>query len=213
MHTIDLLRGEGVPAKATLGTVAIVIVTVLVPLLAGAVMVDRYLHNRETIAIQQEAIAHNQTTIDEFAGAVAWKKAKIKEQAVITSKLAEVASCVDGYIQWTPVLLALVEHMPRDMIMSRVAAQSRVEKQRVPSPTDPNNMVNVNVARRSLAVDVTGTEQRNYGSVVEAYTADLKKSPRLAPILQDINVSQKRSGSADDETATWTMNLIFKSQS
>jgi len=213
MHTIDLLRGEGVPAKATVGTVAIVIVTVLVPLLVGVVLADSYLNNRELIAIQQEAIARNQATLDELAGAVAWKEAKIKEQAVITSKLSEVASCVDGYIQWTPVLLALVEHMPRDMIMGRVAAQSRVEKKQVPSVTDPNNMVNVSITRRTLAVDVTGTEQRNYGSVVEAYTANLKKSPRLGSILQDINVSQKRGGSVDEETATWTMNLIFKPES
>jgi len=212
MHTIDLLRGEGVPAKATAGTVAIVIVTVLVPLLVVAAIVDRYMHNRETILIQQQAIAHNQTTIDELAGAVAWKEAKIKEQGVVTMKLSEVASCVDGYIQWTPVLLALVENMPRDMIMSRVAAQSRVDKQRVPSDNDPNNMVNVSITKRTLAVDVRGTGERDYGRVVETYTASLKKSPVLGPRLQDISVSQKR-GSAEEETATWTMNLIFKSES
>jgi hypothetical protein len=213
MHTIDLLRGEGVPAKATAGTVAIVIVTVLVPLLAGAVMADRYLNNRENIAIQQEAIARNQVTIDELAWDVEWKNDKLKEQGLITKKLSEVATCVDDYIQWTPVLLALVENMPRDMIMSRLAASSKVERQQAPSPTDPNNMININITRRSLAVDVTGTEQRNYGSIVQKYTEDLKKSPRLAQILQDINVSQKRVGSIDEETATWTMNLIFKSQS
>ncbi len=213
MHTIDLLRGEGVPAKATAGTVAIVIFTVLVPLLAGAVMADRYLNNRERIAIQQEAIARNQATIDELAGAVAWKEAKLKDQELITKKLSEVATCVDGYIQWTPVLLTLVEHMPRDMIMSKVAASSRVEKQQVPSATDPNNMVSVSINRRSLSVDVTGTEKRNYSSVVENYRSNLKKSSRLAPLLQDIIVSQKRSGSIDEETAIWTMNIIFKSQS
>jgi len=213
MHTIDLLRGEGVPAKATAGTVAIVIVTVLVPLLAGALMADRYLNNRENIDIQQEAIARNQVTIDELAWDVEWKSEKLKEQGLITKKLSEVATCVDDYIQWTPVLLALVENMPRDMIMSRLAASSRVERQQAPSPTDPNNMININVNKRSLAVDVTGTEQRNYGSIVQKYTEDLKKSPRLAQILQDINVSQKRVGSMDEETATWTMNLIFKSQS
>lgn len=213
MHTIDLLRGEGVPAKATAGTVAIVIVTVLVPLLVASVVVDRYLHNREVILIQQQAIAQHQTTIDDLAGAVKWKEAREKEQSAVTAKLSEVASCVDDYIQWTPVLMALAENMPSDMIMSRVAAQSRVEKTQTPSANDPNNMVNASITRRTLAVDITGTEQRNYGSTVENYTAKLKKSFRLASILQDINVSQKRGGSASEETATWTMNLIFKPES
>jgi len=212
MHTIDLLRGEGVPAKATAGTMTIVIVTVVVPLLIGVVLVDRYLNNRELIAIQQEAIAHNQATIDGLAGDVATKEAKIEEQAVITSKLKEVATCVDDYIQWTPVLLALVRNLPTDMIVSRVTASSRVEKKRVPSPTDPNNTININITNRSLDVDVTGTEQKDYGRKVQEYTEKLKKSDELKDILKDVGISQKRGSSADYETATWTMNLIFKPQ-
>lgn len=213
MHTIDLLRGEGVPAKATAGTVAIVIVTVLVPILIGVVLVDRYLNNRETIAIQQEAIARNQATIDELADAMAWKEAKIKEQRVITGKLSEVATCVDDYIQWTPVLLALVRNLPRDMIVSRVAVMSKVDKKRAPSPTDPNNMINISVTSRTLDVDVTGTEQKDYGRKVEEYTSDLKKSDELKPILQDISIMQKSGGPITNETATWTMSLIFKPES
>jgi hypothetical protein len=42
MHTIDLLRGQGTPAKTTLGSAAIVVVIVVVPILAASVMADRY---------------------------------------------------------------------------------------------------------------------------------------------------------------------------
>ena len=70
MHTIDLLRGQGVPAKTTLGSAAIIVVMIVVPILAAAGMVDRYMQNDTDIGIKQQTIATEQKTIDKFADAV-----------------------------------------------------------------------------------------------------------------------------------------------
>jgi hypothetical protein len=213
MHTIDLLRGQGVPAKTTLGSAAMVIVIVIVPILAAAGMVDRYMQNGTDIEIKEEAIAHEQATIDKFADAVKFKESLEKEQSAVNSKLSEVSSCLGNYIQWSPVLETLVRYMPAQMVMSGLKAESTSERLTTANDNDPNNTVNVTVTKRKLVLDISGNEQRDYGSIVKAYANSLKSSSVLGPNLEDIVVSQNPSRSGDDNTVSYTMNLMFKSGS
>jgi Tfp pilus assembly protein PilN len=129
MHTIDLLRGEGVPAKATLGGAAMVVVIVVVPILAAAAMVDRYLQNKTEIGIKQQAITVEEKTIAEFADAVKYTESLQKQQQGVYSRLSEVGSCLGDYVQWSPVLETIARYMPARMVMSSLRAESTSERQ------------------------------------------------------------------------------------
>jgi Tfp pilus assembly protein PilN len=211
MHTIDLLRGQGIPAKTTFGSVAMVIVMVVVPILAAAGMVDRYMQNKTDIEIQQQTITTEEATIDKFADAVKFKESLEKDQGAINSKLSEVSSCLGNYIQWSPVLKTLAEHMPAKMVMSGLRAESTSVRQQVTSEKGPKRTVNVNVSRRMLVLDISGSELRDYGSEVENYSKRLKSSPVLGPKLEGIEFSQKPGSAGDLNTVSYTMNLMFKS--
>ena len=211
MHTIDLLRGQGIPAKTTFGSVAMVIVMVVVPILAAAWMVDRYMQNKTDIEIQQQTITTEEATIVKFADAVKFKESLEKEQIAINSKLSEVSSCLGNYIQWSPVLETLAEHMPAKMVMSGLRAESTNVRQQVTSEKGPKQKVNVNVSRRMLVLDISGSELRDYGSEVENYSKRLKSSPVLGPKLEGIEFSQKPGSAGDLNTVSYTMNLMFKS--
>jgi len=211
MHTIDLLRGQGIPAKTTFGSVAMVIVMVVVPILAAAGMVDRYMQNKTDIEIQQQTITTEEATIVKFADAVKFKESLEKDQGAINSKLSEVSSCLGNYIQWSPVLATLAEHMPAKMVMSGLRAESTNVRQQVTSEKGPKQKVNVNVSRRMLVLDISGSELRDYGSEVENYSKRLKSSPVLGPKLEGIEFSQKPGSAGDLNTVSYTMNLMFKS--
>ncbi|MHC4324732.1 MAG: hypothetical protein ACYSUX_10705 [Planctomycetota bacterium] len=211
MHNIDLLRGQGIPAKTTLGSAAMVVVIVVVPLLAAAAMMDRYAQNITDIGIKQQKISTAQETIEENADAVKFKKSLETEQNAIRSKLSEVSSCLGKYIQWSPVLDTLAKYMPSNMVMSGLKAESTSERQRVASEKDPNRMVTV--TKRILVLDISGTETRDYGTVVKSYASRLKSSSVLGPKLENIEVSQKPGGTGDDNTVSYTMNLMFKTGS
>ena len=211
MHTIDLLRGQGIPAKTTLGGVAMLIVMVVVPILAAAGMVDRYMQNITDIEIKQQTITTEEATIEEFADAVKSKKSLERQQSAINSKLSEVSSCLGNYIQWSPVLKTLAEHMPAKMVMSSLSAASTPLRQQVASEKDPKQKVNVTITRRTLILDISGSEQLDYGSMVQTYSNRLKSSKELGPKLEDIVFSQKPGSTGDLKTVSYTMNLIFKS--
>jgi Tfp pilus assembly protein PilN len=211
MHTIDLLRGQGIPVKTTLGSAAMVVVMVVVPIFAVAGMADRYLQNKTEIGIKQQAITVEQKTIEEFADDVKYRESLQKQQDVVNSKLSEVSSSLGNYIQWSAVLETLARYMPAQMVMSSLRAESTSERQQVPSKNDPKRTVNVTILKRRLVLDISGTELRDYGDVVQAYANRLKSSPVLSPKLEGIEVSQKPGSSGDANTVSYTMNLKFKS--
>ena len=213
MHTIDLLRGQGIPAKTTLGSAAMIVVMIAVPILAAAGMVDRYMQNDTDIGIKQQGIAIEQATIEKFADAVKFKESLEKEQDVIHSKLSEVSSCLGKHIQWSPVLKTLAGKMPSKMSLRGLRAETISLRKNVATKNDPKRMVNVTVSKRTLVLDISGSEQRDYGSLVENYSKRLKSSPVLGPKLENIEVSQNPGGAGGDNTVSYTMNLKFKSGS
>jgi Tfp pilus assembly protein PilN len=206
MHTIDLLRGQGIPAKTTLGSVIMIIVMVAVPILVGAWMVDRYIQNETEIGIKQQAIDKEQATIDELADAVKFKEEVLNQQKTVRSKLLEVSSCLGRYIQWSPVLMTLAKNMPRGMVMNSLSAESRIERPRVAGEKNPKSIV-----KRTLVIDISGTERRDYNDDIERYSNRLKSSSELGPKLEKIEFAQKPGTSGDINTVSYTMNLMFKS--
>jgi len=206
MHTIDLLRGQGIPAKTTLGSVVMVIVMVAIPILAAAGMVDRYIQNKTGIEIKQQAIEKEQATIEEFADAVKFKETLLNQQNNIRSKLSEVSSCLGRYIQWSPVLITLAENMPRGMVMNALKADSTVDRPRKTGEKDQKLTV-----KRKLVLDLSGTERSDYGDEIEKYSKRLRSSQELGPKLENIEFSQKPGTTGDINTVSYTMNLIFKS--
>ena len=213
MHTIDLLKGQGIPAKTTLGSAAMVIVMAAVPILAAAGMVDRYLQNKTDIEIKQQQIAVEQATVEKFADAMKFKESLEKKQNAIDSELSEVSSCLSNFVQWSPVLETLARNMPSQMVMSGLRAESITERRSITSQSDPNRRVNITVSRRMLVLDISGSELRDYGDVVQSYANRLKSSQVLGPKLEDIEVSQKPGTAGDLKTVSYTMNLKFKSGS
>ena len=206
MHTIDLLRGQGIPAKTTLGSVGMILVIIAIPIFAAAGMVDRYLQNKTDIEIKQQTIVNEQATIDDFADAVNFKDSLLEQQNTIRSKLSEVSSCLGRYIQWSPVLKTLAENMPRGMIMNALKADSTVDRKRAAGEKNPKMTV-----KRTLIIDISGIERRDYGNEVESYSRRLKLSSVLGPKLENIEFSQKPGSTGDINTVSYTMNLVFKS--
>jgi hypothetical protein len=210
MHTIDLLRGQGIPPKTTLGSATMVVIMVVVPIIAAAGMVDRYLQNKTEIEIKQYEITVENATVGEFADAVKFKESIQRQQDSIYRKLSEVSTCLDNYIQWSPVLETLARYMPPQMVMSSLRAESTGVQQKVTGKNNSERANNVTVYKRKLVLDISGTELRNYNDIVQGYADHLKSSPALGPKLEDVDISQKPGGTGDTNTVSYTMNLRFK---
>jgi hypothetical protein len=213
MHKVDLLNGQGIPPRTTFVTIAIIVLMVAVPFAAAAAMTDRYLQNRETIVIRKQETARYQATVDDLVEAVASKESIEKRGYIIHGKLLEVSSCVGDYVQWSPILETLAKNMPPKMVMSKLSAKSRLEKRRVPKRYEPGKTIDVPFSKRTLVLEISGDLPGNYETLVRDFRNQLKSDPGLGPKLKDITASKKPFGTGDDKTVSWTMNLIFESES
>ncbi|MHC4116262.1 MAG: hypothetical protein ACYSWO_02020 [Planctomycetota bacterium] len=213
MHTIDLQRGQGIPARITAASLGIIMVVVLVPFAAAAVMLGGYLQNKKTIAMQRQETARFQASIEKLAEAVAFKETIEKKADTIMPKLSEVSSCVSDFLQWSPILETLAKNMPAEMVMTRLTAKSTPGKKQVPKRYEPDKTIEVPFSRRTLVLDISGDLPGNYEQMVRVYRNQLKSSPTLGPKLKDITTSKKPISAGDDKTVTWTMNLVFEFES
>ena len=100
--------------------------------------------------------------------------------------------------------------MPAKMVMSGLRAESTSDRKKVVNENNPNLTANVDVVTRTLFLDISGSGESDYGSIVKTYANSLKSSAALRAKLEDIVVSQDTGRTGDDNTVSYTMNLKFK---
>jgi hypothetical protein len=210
MHNIDLLKGQGVPPKATTGGIMILTVMVIVPILVAAGMLDWYLQTGIDIEMTQQKIATAEETITTHASDVKLKHSLEEEIMLLNSKLTEISRALDIFIQWTPVLVTVAENMPRPMIMRDLTAQSQSTRRTTRRRVDPNKPIDIPIPERSLVMNINGSKPGSYYQTVQQYQERLNNSPALKNKIKEI-VPSTEAGTGTDQTESYIMNIIFAS--
>ncbi len=164
MFEIDLLKGQGIPAKSRPENIAIAVVTIVVPVIVAAVMLGYGLHDKILMSINKQRIAHIENKIDGLSEAIKRQQTFASEKQDIDNRLSEVSDVLSGgrYIQWSPVLVTVVENMPDSVLLTKLAVKLSSVKRKVPSKDDPEKSVSVSVPVRTLQMNVTGALNSNW---------------------------------------------------
>ena len=212
MHKIDLLKGQGIPAKTTTGGIIVMTIMVIVPILVAAGMLDWYLQTRIDIGMMQQKIVTARETITTYEPDVKLKRSLEQKINLMNNKLSEVSRALDTFNQWSPILVTLAENMPDPMIMRNLIAQSQNIRRTTRKKNDPKKPVNIPIPERSLVMNISGTKSGSYDKTVQQYQERLNTSPVLKPKLKDI-IPSKEAGMGTDQTESYVMNIIFMSDS
>ncbi len=213
MHKIDLLKGQGIPAKTTTGGIIILTLTVIVPLLCAVGMLDWYLQTKIDIDVMLQRIVTGKETISQYTPDLKLKKSLDRKIALLNNQLLEVSHCLDTFIQWSPILVTLSENMPSRMIMSKLETQSTSGRRATRRNTDPNKPGSTPAPERTMVMNISGSKPGRYDTIVQGYQERLNLSPALRPKLKDIIPSKEASTMGTDKTESYIMNIIFKSES
>lgn len=210
MFKIDLLKGQGVPPRRGPGGIAIVAVTVTIPVAAAIAMFGSYLHSKIVVSIKQQEIVRWETEVDKLSGAVARQKALEKEKIVYSDCLSEVKSSINKHTQWSPVLTTLIKDMPDSVMLTGIEVEYDSVKRQVPKKDDPQKMIEIDVPVRILRLSVSGNPQRNCDEVVKAFQNRIRSSAILGPRLENIGISQKFETLKDRDVVSYKINCVFK---
>ena len=214
MHKIDLLKGQGIPAKTTSGGIMVLAVTLIVPILVAAGGLDWYLRTKMRIEVQEGQIVKAKQTISELAPDVRLKKSKEREIALVHSKLTEVSRCLNTFMQWSPILETLAEYMPTPMIMNDLTAQNTSGARRTTRRSnDPNQPLSIPVPDRTLVMNISGDRAGNFNPIVQKFQESLNSSEALKPRLTNIVHSRQAGIAGAGQRESHEMKIIFASES
>jgi len=210
MFTIDLLKGQGVPAKSRPEGIAVAAVTVAVPVVAAIVMFGFYVSNTIAISIYNQDAAKYETMIDGLSDSVELQKSLEQNKALYSSCLSEVSSVIGRHTQWSPVLATLVKNMPDSVILTGLNVQERSAKRKVPRKDNPEEMISVTVPVRTLKITVSAMAQSGSDRKVRDFRDSLRSSALLGPMLEDIRVSQRFDTREGRDAISYEIDCVFK---
>jgi hypothetical protein len=212
MFTIDLLKGQSVPMKSSPGGIAIAAITVAVPLIVAIIMFGFYLNDKTTVSIKEQEAARCQAEIDKLSDAVELQESLEKEKIVYGDCLSEVKSSISRYIQWSPVLVTLVENMPNSVILTGLEVRQDSVRKKIPKKDNPQEMIEANVPVRILRMSVSGSPQYDCNKEVRDFQERLNSSAFLGPKLENIVVSRESETLEGQDVASYEIDCVFKTR-
>lgn len=210
MFTIDLLKGEGLPAKGRAQSMAVAAMASAVPAVIAIAMCGFYLQNRISISIREGEIAAYKEKTDKLSDAVAKQKALEQNKTAYGACLAEVNTAVERYTQWSPILATVVGNMPESVVLTALEVKERTVKRKVTKKDDPETTTEVSVLVPTLQMNVAATPQSDGDKTVRAFGDNLRSSALLGPRLEDITFSQKADELNGLAVVSYEINCLFK---
>jgi Tfp pilus assembly protein PilN len=210
MFTIDLLKGQGVPLKSSPGGIAIIAITIAIPLYVLIMMFGFYVNDSTYMSIKEQEIVRCQSEIDKLSGAVKLYESLEKDKILYNSCLSEVKSSIDKFIQWSPVLVTLVENMPNSVMLTELEVREDSVRRKVPKKDNPQEIVDDNVPVKVLRMTISGGRQYDCNDEVKDFQDRLQSSAFLGPQLENIVVSRESETLKGRDVASYEIECVFK---
>ncbi len=198
--------------KSSPGGIAIAGVTVAVPMIMAIIMFGFYLNDRTQVSIKEQEIVRCQAEIDKLSDAVELQDSLERKKIVYGNYLSEVKSSISKYIQWSPVLVTIVENMPDSVMLTALEVKQHTVRKKVPKKDNPQEMVEKNVPVRILQMSVSGSPGYDCDKAIRDFRNHLRSSAFLGPKLENIGVSQESETLEGRDVASYEMECVFKTR-
>lgn len=212
MFTIDLLKGQGIPARSRPEGVIATAVTVVVPVAVAAIMFGIYLSNRVVMNIQKRDLSNYEQKISQLSDIMRMYKSYERRKSTIQQRISEAALVVDRHQQWSDILVTIVKDMPESIVLKRMTVELRTVRVKVPDSENPKKNVNKMVPAQTLSLTLGGAAGAISDREVKDFRDKLRVSSILNSKLEDIPVSQQVEMVDDREIITYEMKCILKPQ-
>ena len=210
MFSIDLLKGQGIPARSRPEGIIATAVTVVLPAAIALTMLGIYLSNRVVINIKMKEIAGYEKKIESLSDEMKAHKKYEEQKGAVMQRISETANAISDRQQWSNILVTIVENLPDSLVLERMAVESRVNRVKITDPKNPEEKKDKNVMMRTLLLTLGGSAGEVSNSEVQAFRDRLKDSKVLGPQVEDIPVSQRVEMKGDKEVITYEMRCILK---
>ena len=216
MFAIDLLKGEGRPARTKPQGVAIFVATFAVPMMVAILMAGYYYRNKVVISIYKQNVANYVTQTDRLADSLKLKEAWDKDKSTINGCLTDVAGSIGMHTQWSPVLVAIVQNLPESVVLNNLEVrQSSIKRKSIVKAglekDNKDKEVDISVTVRTLKLRVSGNPSYDCDHEIKAFRDRLRASNVLGSKLEDVVIVSQGHDILDGrEVVAYDIDCIFK---
>jgi hypothetical protein len=212
IFTIDLLKGEGIPFRSGLAGVILAVVTIAVPIVIAIIFGGMYLNNKVVMSLKAGEITTLKKKVDGLSEVIEQQRALEREKFHYNVCLSEVKSTLGKYDQWSPVLMTLVDNMPRSVILTELEVEQNSVKKKVPNKDKPGKMKEVDASVTTMLVTVCDSSRTDSDQAVKEFRDYLCSSPFLGPKLERADVSKESGTLGGREVVYYMINCVFKAE-
>lgn len=212
MFTIDLLKGEGIPARSRPEGIITIAITIIVPVAIAIAMLGIYLSNRVVINVQKREISNYDQKMAGLSDAMVMHRSYEQQKSTIKQRISETAGAINAHEQWSDILATVAHNVPESLILKRMAVEQRTAKVKIPDSQNPQNKVEKMVPARTLNLTLGGMAGEVSDQAVRNFRDRLRFSSVLGPKLEDIPVSQEVDVVDGKEVITYEIKCILKPQ-
>ncbi len=192
MYTVDLLKGRGVPEKIKPANMAMLTATVALPVLAAIVMFGFYISNTINIRVRTAEVDQYEKMIDKYSDTLKRKEKILASEKKALETITQINQHIEGFMQWTPVLVELAGKTPESMLITELSADSeKILKTTKVQDGKITRQVNLEIPARSLHLKIRGKGPGDYLDQVKSFSADLADSPVFENRIEEVRISQQ----------------------
>jgi len=154
MLNIDMLKGQGIPMKSNPGTALLLALVIAVPVLATMAITAEYLNGRIELKTLKNEWSEVEDNISQLSAGVKFQASDRGIINNINACFVEVHEILQYHIQWTPVLVTLIENLPEKLFLEKLTLDTYPLQTEVPKRSDPLEFVSVDVPKSIVFIDL-----------------------------------------------------------
>ena len=208
MIQIDLLKGEGLPCKSHPRRILVFGFFMLLPALAGISLMGQYLANKTSLHFLRVKLVSRGEIPPELAAIQQFLSNAQTEHKILDSNLSEVKKTLDYHMQWSPILVALVESLPEEVTIDSLELKRSQIRHKIPLKTNPSLTEEITLYQYTLQIVV----HSDLGSeAIQKYLMQLRNSEALVSNIENIQlVSQKSVSKGEAVLIHYELECTFK---
>ena len=188
MLTIDLLKGQGIPARTRPAGASLLAIVIAVPVVVTIVTLGNYVRGGVMLRNQKHLLTTIQADIFKLANSVKYKQDAERQIDDMNACFVEVDEAILQQIQWSPILQVLAENMPASLVLSSLSIKSEIESKEVPQRKNPSKRMSVPVPKRILYISLYGRRTRGSDEAVLKLLSTLNTSSALRERADNIRL-------------------------
>jgi hypothetical protein len=210
MFTIDLLKGQAIPIKSKPGGIAVMAGAIAIPVVVVIILVNSYLTGSVALAVGKQQIVSYSNQTSKLTDAVAMQKSFEAEKSSQKSCLSEVSANIGRHMQWTPILVTVVESLPDTMVITSLEVKRESVRMPMPKKDDPTKLVDTSVIVKKMLIIVTGDPSQNHDVLVKRFCESMRNSEVLGPMIDNISPNQKSMRNRGQGELFYEIDCVFK---